>query len=89
MRDVTVVGASLAGLATARALRAQGFTGTITVVGDEKHARDEEPSPGVACARHKVAAEQIPLKKGREVVETLHTGTTLYRLETIKCGKKG
>ncbi|WP_308818271.1 NAD(P)/FAD-dependent oxidoreductase [Pseudonocardia alni] len=43
MRDVTVVGASLAGLATARALRAQGFTGTITVVGDEKHAPYDRP----------------------------------------------
>ena len=43
MRDVTVVGASLAGLATARALRAQGFTGTITVVGDEKHVPYDRP----------------------------------------------
>lgn len=43
MRDVTVVGASLAGLATARALRSQGFTGTITVVGDEKHPPYDRP----------------------------------------------
>lgn len=31
---------------------------------------------------------KIPLKKGREVVETLRTGTTVYRLERVKCGKK-
>src|SRR5690625_2386986 len=35
MRAVAVVGASLAGLATARALRDQGFEGRVSVVGDE------------------------------------------------------
>ncbi|ALE74714.1 pyridine nucleotide-disulfide oxidoreductase [Pseudonocardia sp. EC080625-04] len=43
MRDVTVVGASLAGLATVRALREQGFDGRIVVVGDEKHAPYDRP----------------------------------------------
>ena len=33
--SVTVVGASLAGHATAKALRRQGFTGDITIIGDE------------------------------------------------------
>lgn len=31
---------------------------------------------------------QIPLKKGREVVETLESDKTTYRLEMVKCGKK-
>ncbi|WP_017555992.1 NAD(P)/FAD-dependent oxidoreductase [Nocardiopsis baichengensis] len=43
MEAVTVVGASLAGLASARALREQGFEGRITVVGDEKHAPYDRP----------------------------------------------
>lgn len=43
MREVTVVGASLAGLATVRALRAQGFEGRIVVVGEEKHAPYDRP----------------------------------------------
>jgi NADPH-dependent 2,4-dienoyl-CoA reductase/sulfur reductase-like enzyme len=34
-RSVTVVGASLAGHATAKALRRQGFSGTITIIGEE------------------------------------------------------
>lgn len=34
------------------------------------------------------ATAQIPLKKGRELVETLHSGATVYRLEKVKCGKK-
>lgn len=43
MREVTVVGASLAGLAAVRALRAKGFDGPITVVGEEKHAPYDRP----------------------------------------------
>jgi hypothetical protein len=38
--------------------------------------------------KRQVSSAQVPLKKGREVVETLHRGTTLYRLEKVKCGKK-
>jgi len=40
---VTVVGASLAGLATARALRSRGYDGRIVVVGAERHAPYDRP----------------------------------------------
>jgi NADPH-dependent 2,4-dienoyl-CoA reductase/sulfur reductase-like enzyme len=43
-RSVTVVGASLAGHATVRALRRLGFAGSITVIGDE-HARPYDRPP--------------------------------------------
>jgi NADPH-dependent 2,4-dienoyl-CoA reductase/sulfur reductase-like enzyme len=43
IRSVTVVGASLAGVSTARALRAQGFDGGIVLVGDEPHAPYDRP----------------------------------------------
>jgi NADPH-dependent 2,4-dienoyl-CoA reductase/sulfur reductase-like enzyme len=43
IRSVTVVGGSLAGVSTVRALRAQGFDGRITVVGDEPHAPYDRP----------------------------------------------
>ncbi|TWF95331.1 NAD(P)/FAD-dependent oxidoreductase [Saccharopolyspora dendranthemae] len=43
MRHVTVVGASLAGLSAARALREQGFDGEIAVVGDEQHRPYDRP----------------------------------------------
>lgn len=43
MRSVTIVGASLAGLSAARALRAQSFDGRIVVVGDERHEPYDRP----------------------------------------------
>ncbi|WP_215452525.1 NAD(P)/FAD-dependent oxidoreductase [Streptomyces sp. ATCC 21386] len=43
MRSITVVGASLAGLSTIRALRAEGYDGEIVVVGEERHAPYDRP----------------------------------------------
>ncbi|TWV58758.1 FAD-dependent oxidoreductase [Streptomyces misionensis] len=40
---IVIVGASLAGLRAAEALRAQGFTGSLTVVGDEPHPPYDRP----------------------------------------------
>jgi 3-phenylpropionate/trans-cinnamate dioxygenase ferredoxin reductase subunit len=42
-RHVVVVGASLAGLRTCEALRQQGFTGAVTLVGDEPDAPYNRP----------------------------------------------
>lgn len=43
MRQVLIVGASAAGLATAETLRAEGFGGAITIVGEEPHAPYDRP----------------------------------------------
>ncbi len=43
LRDVVVVGASLAGLSAARALRAQGYDGRLTLIGDETHRPYDRP----------------------------------------------
>ncbi|MFF8848233.1 NAD(P)/FAD-dependent oxidoreductase [Streptomyces sp. NPDC015127] len=43
MRTITVVGASLAGLSTVRALRAEGYDGTIVVIGEERHTPYDRP----------------------------------------------
>ncbi len=43
MERVVVVGASLAGMRAAETLRAEGFAGTVTVVGDEVHAPYDRP----------------------------------------------
>lgn len=43
MKHVAVIGASLAGLSAARALRAQGYDGALTVVGDESRRPYDRP----------------------------------------------
>jgi NADPH-dependent 2,4-dienoyl-CoA reductase/sulfur reductase-like enzyme len=43
MNTICVVGASLAGLLTARALRSQGHTGRLVVVGEEEHRPYDRP----------------------------------------------
>jgi len=43
VRTVAVIGASLAGLRSAQALRAQGFDGRLVVVGDEPHEPYDRP----------------------------------------------
>jgi NADPH-dependent 2,4-dienoyl-CoA reductase/sulfur reductase-like enzyme len=42
-RDVLIVGASAAGLATAEALRNKGYDGRLTLVGDEAHLPYDRP----------------------------------------------
>src|SRR6476646_5322835 len=43
MQQVVVVGGSLAGISTARSLRAEGFTGALTIVGAEPHRPYDRP----------------------------------------------
>jgi NADPH-dependent 2,4-dienoyl-CoA reductase/sulfur reductase-like enzyme len=43
VKHVAVVGASLAGVSAARALRRQGFDGTLTIVGAENHRPYDRP----------------------------------------------
>lgn len=43
MRDVVIVGGSLAGLTTAEALRERGYAGRITIVGEEPHPPYSRP----------------------------------------------
>jgi NADPH-dependent 2,4-dienoyl-CoA reductase/sulfur reductase-like enzyme len=43
MRSIAIVGASLAGLSAARALRAEGFEGRLTIIGDEPYRPYDRP----------------------------------------------
>ena len=42
-QDFVIVGAGLAGAKAAETLRAEGFTGSITLIGDEPHRPYERP----------------------------------------------
>ncbi|MHA6804594.1 NAD(P)/FAD-dependent oxidoreductase [Salinifilum ghardaiensis] len=61
MERITVVGASLAGLASARALRNHGFAGRITVIGAEKHAPYDRPPLSKEFLAGEVSEDDIRL----------------------------
>lgn len=61
MRSVAVVGASLAGLAAARALRAQGFDGSITLIGDEARPPYDRPPLSKEFLLGETSAEELAL----------------------------
>jgi NADPH-dependent 2,4-dienoyl-CoA reductase/sulfur reductase-like enzyme len=59
---VVIVGASLAGLRAAETLRAGGFTGTLTLVGDEPHEPYDRPplSKQVLLGRAHASSTMLP-----------------------------
>ncbi|WP_455359498.1 NAD(P)/FAD-dependent oxidoreductase [Streptomyces sp. SYSU K21746] len=61
MRTITVVGASLAGLSTVRALRAEGYDGAITVVGEERHEPYDRPPLSKDFLKGDVDADALSL----------------------------
>ena len=50
-RAVTIVGASLAGLNAAEALRREGFDGPVTLIGAENHLPYDRPPCPSRCWR--------------------------------------
>ncbi|MFN8018972.1 MAG: FAD-dependent oxidoreductase [Acidimicrobiales bacterium] len=64
LERVVVVGASLAGLRAAEALRAEGFTGTLTVVGDEAVAPYDRPPLSKQVLAGEWDADRIALAAG-------------------------
>src|SRR5207302_7358908 len=56
VEHVVVVGASLAGLRTAQSLRSNGFTGAVTLVGEEHHPPYDRPP----LSKHVLSGEWQP-----------------------------
>ncbi|MEU1621045.1 FAD-dependent oxidoreductase [Streptomyces sp. NPDC005722] len=65
---IVVVGASLAGLRAAEALREKGFTGSLTVVGDEPHPPYDRPplSKHVLLGKGRADATGLPMRRDPE-----------------------
>lgn len=61
MRQITVVGASLAGLSTVRALREQGYDGRLVVVGAEPHLPYDRPPLSKAFLAGDATADDLAL----------------------------
>lgn len=62
MRTVTIVGASLAGLYAAQALRTQGYDGQVVVVGDEKARPYDRPPLSKEFLAGKIDADVLALE---------------------------
>ncbi|WP_030260984.1 NAD(P)/FAD-dependent oxidoreductase [Streptomyces violens] len=69
MRTVTVVGASLAGLYAARALRSQGFGGRLMIVGDECHRPYDRPPLSKDFLKGTAGQDDLALADAEEVAE--------------------
>jgi 3-phenylpropionate/trans-cinnamate dioxygenase ferredoxin reductase subunit len=61
MRSVAVIGASLAGLSTARELRAAGYDGALTIVGEERHEPYDRPPLSKDFLAGRVGADALAL----------------------------
>ena len=86
VRRVVVVGASLAGLSAARALRAQGFEGDLVVVGDEVHRPYDRPPLSKDFLRL-VDGPLDPLEgDGEDLEATWHLGLRAVALSSDEGG---
>ncbi|MFG3254634.1 NAD(P)/FAD-dependent oxidoreductase [Streptomyces sp. NPDC048172] len=69
MRTVTVVGASLAGLYAALALRAEGYDGRLVIVGDEHHRPYDRPPLSKEFLTGAVTADRLALADAEEIAD--------------------
>ena len=67
MRDVVVVGASLAGLRAVESLRTAGFDGSITVIGDERHMPYDRPPLSKRLLAGEWEVDRIALRKPDDI----------------------
>lgn len=66
MKSVTIVGASLAGLYAAQALRAQGFDGELTVIGDELRRPYDRPPLSKEFLSGKIGDDVLHLESAED-----------------------
>ncbi|MFF3562329.1 NAD(P)/FAD-dependent oxidoreductase [Streptomyces sp. NPDC002574] len=78
---IVVVGASLAGLRAAETLRAEGFTGSLTIVGDERYEPYDRPPLSKQVLLGRVRAEGTALPRRRDVDATWRLGVTAAGLD--------
>ncbi|MGX1852836.1 NAD(P)/FAD-dependent oxidoreductase [Streptomyces sp. NPDC055299] len=64
---IVIVGASLAGLRAAEALREEGFSGPLTIIGDESHEPYDRPPLSKQVLKGWVPADHTKLPRLREV----------------------
>lgn len=78
---VVIVGASLAGLRTAEALRDEGYAGRLTLIGDEPHAPYDRPPLSKQVLSGWVRADETALPRLRPVDADWRLGCTATGLD--------
>ena len=69
VRDVVVVGASLAGLRAAETFRNEGYDGRLTIIGDEPHLPYDRPPLSKKVLAGEWEPDRIHLRKDEEYAE--------------------
>ena len=86
-RSVTIVGAGLAGHSAAKALRAQGFDGTLTVVGAEPHRPYDRPPLSKEFLLGILDESDLGLERaGEDLAADWRLATAATGLETVDDG---
>ncbi|AQT81289.1 FAD-dependent oxidoreductase [Mycolicibacterium litorale] len=80
---IAIVGASLAGLRAAEALREKGFNGSLTIIGDEPHEPYDRPPLSKQVLKGWVPADHTKLPRLRRVDATWKLGVAAVGLDRI------
>lgn len=78
---IVVVGASLTGLRAAERLREEGFTGSLTLIGDETHEPYDRPPLSKQVVAGSVPSEDTSLPRRRELGATWRLGVAATKLD--------
>jgi NADPH-dependent 2,4-dienoyl-CoA reductase/sulfur reductase-like enzyme len=80
---IVIVGASLAGLRAAEALRNEGFTGSLTIIGDEPYEPYDRPPLSKQVLKGWVDAGSTKLPRSRAVDADWRLGVAATRLDRV------
>ncbi|MFE3633545.1 NAD(P)/FAD-dependent oxidoreductase [Streptomyces sp. NPDC059168] len=80
---IVIVGASLAGLRAAEALREEGFTGSLTIIGDEPYEPYDRPPLSKQVLKGWVPADHTKLPRMREVDAQWRLGVAAIGLDRV------
>ena len=67
--SITIVGASLAGVRAAEALRSEGFEGVIKLIGDEAHVPYDRPPLSKSFLEGEMTSEKLSLLTKEKITE--------------------
>ena len=67
--SITIVGASLAGVRAAEALRSEGFKGNIKLLGDEAHIAYDRPTLSKSFLEGEMTSEKLSLLTTEKINE--------------------